>query len=112
MPPEEGEEVAVEDVAVVLERRWLEVAAGEVVVEEAFAEGGEGDPLRFAVAVVDGAEALAELALSPLAVPGRFATECFLHLLAGGVAVLDSPDDIPLALVADDGSPARHELPG
>jgi hypothetical protein len=60
---EEGEQVAIEHVAIVLDGRRLEVPPRQVVADEAVGEVGKRDAVGLAEALVDGGESLAELAL-------------------------------------------------
>jgi hypothetical protein len=104
----EREDVPIEHVAVVLERRRLEVPSREVLVDKAAGEVAERDSRGLPEPVLDGREPLPELALGLALVPRRLRTEGLLDLLPGGVAVLDPPDRAPRALVANDGSAPRH----
>jgi len=108
---EEGEEVAAEDVVVVLRGRRLDVPARQVFAHEALGEVTEGDALRLPVSLVDGGEPLAKLSLSLALRPGRLGAESLLNLLARGIAVLDPPDCASLALISNDGGSSRHRAP-
>jgi hypothetical protein len=105
---EEGEQVAIEHVAIVLDGRRLEVPPRQVVADEAVGEVGKRDAVGLAETLVDGGESLAELALRHALGPRRLRSERFEHLSAGGIAVFDPPDWPALALVADDCGSSRH----
>ena len=108
---EEGEEVAVEDVAVVLGGRPLEVPSRQVVVGRNVGEVAERDAVGLAEAFIDGGESLPELALRHALGPRRLRSERLEHLLARSVAVLDAPDRPSLAFVTDDCGASRHGAP-
>jgi len=101
-----GDQVAADGLPVPVGRRELQAAAGEVLLEPALAEAGEGDLLRLAVAVaLDVDNPSPQLSLGALAIPPRLAAERFEHPAAGGVAVADPPNDAALAVVAPDAAP-------
>jgi hypothetical protein len=111
MVAEEGEEVAAQHVAVVLDGRRLELPPRQVVVHETFGEVTERDAIGLAEAIVNGGEALAEFPLGLALGPRRFGSERLEHLLARGIPVLDPPDGASLASVADDGGSSGHRSP-
>src|SRR6266545_1171720 len=87
---------------VVLASRELQVPSLRVQLHESLRELREDDSVGLAVALGDVGEPEGELPPGAPAVPGRRWPERLDDLAAGGVAVLDPPDDAALSLVADD----------